>query len=66
MSTIERTRAEMPSSTASRRAVWISTETDRVARVAQAIVEEKTCVIDLDLKAYFDNAQQTIDLFFGL
>jgi len=28
-----------------------------VARVAQAIVEEKTRVIDLDLKAYFDNVQ---------
>src|SRR4051794_2375923 len=28
-----------------------------VARVAQAIVEEKTGVIDLDLKAYFDNVQ---------
>jgi len=28
-----------------------------VARVAQAIVEEKTRVIDLDLRAYFDNVQ---------
>jgi hypothetical protein len=28
-----------------------------VARVAQAIVEGKTRVIDLDLKAYFDNVQ---------
>jgi RNA-directed DNA polymerase len=28
-----------------------------VARVAQAIVEEKTRVIDLDLKAYFDTVQ---------
>ena len=28
-----------------------------VARVAQAIVEEKTRVIELDLKAYFDNLQ---------
>ena len=28
-----------------------------VARVAQAIVEEKTRIIDLDLKAYFDNVQ---------
>jgi RNA-directed DNA polymerase len=28
-----------------------------VARVAQAIVEEKTGVIDLDLKAHFDNVQ---------
>jgi RNA-directed DNA polymerase len=30
---------------------------EAVARVAQAIVEEKTCIIDLDLKAYFDNVQ---------
>jgi len=28
-----------------------------VARVAQAIVEEKTRIIDLDLKAYFDNVR---------
>src|SRR5438270_9282747 len=28
-----------------------------VARVAQAIVEEKTRIIDLDLRAYFDNVQ---------
>ena len=31
-----------------------------VARVAQAIVEEKTRVIDLDLKAYFDNVQHDL------
>jgi RNA-directed DNA polymerase len=30
---------------------------EAVARVAQAIVEEKTRIIDLDLKAYFDNVQ---------
>jgi RNA-directed DNA polymerase len=30
---------------------------EAVARVAQAIVEEKTHIIDLDLKAYFDNVQ---------
>ncbi len=30
---------------------------EAVARVARAIVEEKTRVIDLDLKAYFDNVQ---------
>jgi hypothetical protein len=30
---------------------------DAVARVAQAIVEEKTRIIELDLKAYFDNVQ---------
>jgi len=30
---------------------------EAVARVAQAIVEEKTSIIDLDLKAYFDNVQ---------
>jgi RNA-directed DNA polymerase len=30
---------------------------EAVARVAQAIVEEKTDIIDLDLKAYFDHVQ---------
>src|SRR6202050_5978428 len=30
---------------------------EAVARVAQAIIEEKTHIIDLDLKAYFDNVQ---------
>jgi RNA-directed DNA polymerase len=30
---------------------------EAVARVARAIVEEKTGIIDLDLKAYFDNVQ---------
>jgi RNA-directed DNA polymerase len=30
---------------------------EAVARVAQAIVAEKTRIIDLDLKAYFDNVQ---------
>jgi RNA-directed DNA polymerase len=30
---------------------------EAVARVAQGIVEEKTRIIDLDLKAYFDNVQ---------
>jgi RNA-directed DNA polymerase len=30
---------------------------EAVAQVAQAIVEEKTRIIDLDLKAYFDNVQ---------
>jgi RNA-directed DNA polymerase len=30
---------------------------EAVARVAQAIVEEKTSIIDLDLRAYFDNVQ---------
>jgi RNA-directed DNA polymerase len=30
---------------------------EAVARVAQAIVEEKTRIIDLDLKAYFDSVQ---------
>jgi RNA-directed DNA polymerase len=33
------------------------TAQEAVARVAQAIVEEKTRIIDLDLKAYFDNVQ---------
>src|SRR3982751_411285 len=31
-----------------------------VNRVAQAIVEEKTRIIDLDLKAYFDNIQHSL------
>jgi RNA-directed DNA polymerase len=30
---------------------------EAIARVAQAIVEGKTSIIDLDLKAYFDNVQ---------
>jgi RNA-directed DNA polymerase len=30
---------------------------EAVDRVAQAIVEEKTKIIDLDLRAYFDNVQ---------
>jgi RNA-directed DNA polymerase len=33
---------------------------EAVARVAQAIVEEKTRIIDLDLKAYFDNVQHYV------
>src|SRR6202163_331178 len=33
------------------------TAQEAVARVTQAIVEEKTSIIDLDLKAYFDNVQ---------
>src|ERR1700674_1476976 len=33
---------------------------EAVARVAQAIVEEKTRIIDLDLKAYFDNVQHCL------
>jgi RNA-directed DNA polymerase len=33
---------------------------EAVARVAQAIVEEKTRVIDLDLTAYFDNVQHSL------
>jgi RNA-directed DNA polymerase len=31
-----------------------------VRRVAQAIVEEKTRIIDLDLRAYFDNVQHSV------
>jgi RNA-directed DNA polymerase len=31
-----------------------------VNRVAQAIVEEKTRIIDIDLSAYFDNVQQSL------
>ena len=31
-----------------------------VNRVAQAIVEEKTRVIDIDLRAYFDNVQHSL------
>ncbi len=31
-----------------------------VDRVAQAVVQNKTCVIDLDLKAYFDNVRHDI------
>src|ERR1700674_399624 len=33
---------------------------EAVARVAQAIVEEKTSIIDLDLSAYFDNVQHSL------
>jgi RNA-directed DNA polymerase len=33
---------------------------EAVARVARAIVEEKTRVIDLDLAAYFDNVQHSL------
>jgi RNA-directed DNA polymerase len=33
---------------------------EAVARVTQAIVEEKTSIIDLDLKAYFDNVQHNL------
>jgi RNA-directed DNA polymerase len=33
---------------------------EAIARVAQAIVEEKTRIIDLDLKAYFDNVQHSL------
>src|SRR5580704_2706215 len=33
---------------------------EAVARVAQAIVEEKTRIIDLDLTAYFDNVQHAL------
>src|SRR6202171_2957902 len=33
---------------------------DAVNRVAQAIVEEKTRIIDIDLSAYFDNVQHSL------
>jgi len=33
---------------------------EAVARVARAIVEEKTRIIDLDLSAYFDNVQHSL------
>src|SRR6478736_7974901 len=33
---------------------------EAVARVARAIVEEKTRIIDLDLTAYFDNIQHSL------
>ena len=36
------------------------TAQEAVARVAQAIVEEKTRIIDLDLTAYFDNVQHSL------
>jgi len=36
------------------------TAQEAVARVAQAIVEEKTRIIDLDLKAFFDNVQHSL------
>jgi RNA-directed DNA polymerase len=35
---------------------------EAVARVARAIVEEKTRIIDLDLAAYFDNVQHSLVL----
>jgi RNA-directed DNA polymerase len=35
---------------------------EAVARVARAIVEEKTRIIDLDLTAYFDNVQHSLVL----
>jgi RNA-directed DNA polymerase len=36
------------------------TAQEAVNRVAQAIVEEKTRIIDIDLSAYFDNVQQCL------
>jgi len=33
-----------------------------VNRVAQAIVESKTRIIDMDLRAYFDNVQHSLRL----
>src|ERR1700720_2797860 len=33
---------------------------EAISRVAQAIVEEKTKIIDLDLRAYFDNVQHSL------
>jgi len=33
---------------------------EAIHRVAQAIVEEKTKIIDLDLRAYFDNVQHSL------
>src|SRR5437667_11298721 len=33
---------------------------EAINRVAQAIVEEKTKIIDLDLRAYFDNVQHSL------
>src|SRR5918994_6191555 len=36
------------------------TAQEAVNRVAQAIVEEKTRIIDIDLSAYFDNVQQSL------
>src|SRR4029077_13191474 len=33
---------------------------EAVNRVAQAIVEEKTRIIDIDLSAYFDNVQHSL------
>src|SRR5260370_4083766 len=33
---------------------------EAVARVARAIVEEKTRIIDLDLASYFDNVQHSL------
>src|SRR5438132_7749741 len=38
------------------------TAQEAVLRVAQAIVEEKTKIIDLDLRAYFDNVQHSMML----
>jgi len=34
----------------------------RLSRVAEAIVTEKTKIIDLDLRAYFDNVQHYLVL----
>src|SRR5918996_4049237 len=36
------------------------TAQEAVNRIAQAIVEEKTRIIDIDLSAYFDNVQQSL------
>ena len=33
---------------------------EAIHRVAQATVEEKTKIIDLDLRAYFDNVQHSL------
>ena len=50
-----------------RKATWVGdgyrpkrTAHEAVARVARAIVEEKTRIIDLDLAAYFDNVQHSL------
>jgi len=45
------------------RVVWIPTERtahEAVYRVAKAIDQKKTRVIDLDLRAYFDNVQHSL------
>ena len=41
----------------SNRVVWISSQTRAVERVARAIVQEKTRIIDIDLRSYFDNVR---------